>query len=266
MYEKIERLARVAGQIMLEAVGKINSICEKSSNSDIVTEYDLKIQEFLEKELLKLYPDAGILGEEGGKAQKLSEIDKEIVFIIDPIDGTTNFVRNFYKSAVSIALVKDGQVDYGCCYVPYSDEMFTAKRHEGAFCNGKKVMCSDRPIEQSVVLVGTAPYDKKEMADATFSIMRTLFDNAMDVRRFGSAVIDLLDVACGKAEMFCEMRLSPWDHAAAGLIAQEAGAIVSDMNGNKLKYDGRSSIVAASGKCYDFFFNCKEIQKHSKLF
>ncbi|MBR3995120.1 MAG: inositol monophosphatase [Clostridia bacterium] len=266
MYEKIEGLARKAGQVMLEAVGRINDICEKSSNSDIVTEYDVKIQEFLESELLKLYPDAGILGEEGDKSQRLSEINKETVFIIDPIDGTTNFVRNFYKSAVSIALVENGEVVYGCCYVPYSDEMFTAEKNKGAFCNGKKIMCYDRNIEHSVVLVGTAPYDKKEMADATFGIMRTLYNKAMDIRRFGSAVIDLLDVACGKADIFCELRLSPWDHAAAGLIAEEAGAVVSDMKGNKLKYDGRSSIIAATRKCYDFFFNCEEIQKYNQLF
>ena len=104
------------------------------------------------------------------------------------------------------------------------------------------------------------------MADATFSVMRTIFDASMDVRRFGSAVIDLLDVASVRCDMFCEMRLSPRDYAAAGFIAQTAGAIMTDMNGETLKYDNRYSIVCASPKCYDFFMNCPDIQKLKHLF
>jgi len=255
MHEQIADLAVKAGKIMLEASDKIYSIDEKSSNSDIVTEYDVRIQEFLFKELSILYPDARFLGEEGG-ADTDTDISHGRVFIIDPIDGTTNFVRNFNKSAVSVALCEDGKVIYGCCYNPYSNELYHATKDAGAFCNGKRICCASNPIEHSIASVGTTPYNKQQMGEATFGIMLSLFKNAMDVRRFGSAVIDLLDVACGKSDLFCEMRLSPWDYAAAGFIAECAGAVVTDMNGDKLKYDGRYSVLAASKQCYEFFMHC----------
>ncbi len=266
MYENIEELAKNAGKMMLEASGRNYAVDEKTSSSDIVTEYDVKIQNYLTTELLKIFPDASFLGEEGEHSENIRDILKGTAFIIDPIDGTTNFVRDFYKSAVSIALAIDGEVIYGCCYVPYSDELFTAYKGKGAFRNGKAIKCSDSDITHSIASVGTVPYYKKELGDATFGIMRVLYDNAMDVRRFGSAVIDLLDVACGKANIFCEMRLSPWDHAAAGFIASEAGAVITDMNGGKLGYDGKYSVVCAARKCYDFFMNSPEIQRFSNYF
>ncbi len=266
MYENIEVLAKNAGKMMLEASGNISRIDEKTSNSDIVTEYDIRIQNYLTSELSKLYPDAKFLGEEGGEDENTDVILCETAFIIDPIDGTTNFVRNFYKSAVSIALAENGEVIYGCCYIPYTDELFTAEKNKGAYCNGKSIKCADSTIEHSIASVGTTPYNKERFSAATFGIMRILFEKAMDIRRFGSAVIDLLDVACGKTDIFCEIRLSPWDYAAAGFIAQQAGAILSDMNGNKLKYDGRYSVIAASRPCYDFFMNCPEIRRFKDFF
>lgn len=265
MYEKIEELARNAGKIILSGMGKINNVDEKSSNADIVTEYDVMVQDFLEKELSKLYPCAKFLGEEGDSKENVKEILSGTAFIIDPIDGTTNFVRNFYKSAVSIAMLQNGKVVYGCCYIPYSDELFCAETGKGAFLNGKSIKCSNRDIRHSIASVGTTPYNK-ELGEATFGIMRAFFETAMDIRRFGSAVIDILDVACGKSDIFCEMRLSPWDYAAAGLIASEAGAIVTDMKGNRLGYDGRCSVVVATKPCIEFFRTSPEIQKYKDLF
>lgn len=266
MYKNIELLAVRAGKIMLEAYGRVDSVNEKSSNSDIVTEYDVRIQNFLVEELSKLYPDAKFLGEEGEKNGDDDSLFNGKLFIIDPIDGTTNFVRDYGKSAVSIALADKGEVIYGCCYNPYSEELFTASKNGGAFLNGKSIRCSCNDITHSVASVGTTPYNKSEFADATFAIMRVLFDKAMDVRRFGSAVLDLLDVACGRSDMFCELRLSPWDYAAAGLIATEAGALFTDMNGNKPGYDGRYSIIAANPSCYDYFMNSTEIRKYKNIF
>ncbi len=266
MYKKIEELAKQAGQIMIEAAGKISHVDEKTSNSDIVTEYDVRIQNFLTEELAKLYPEASFLGEEGEHDENTEKLLHGITFIIDPIDGTTNFVRNVHKSAVSIAMAKDGEVVYGCCFVPYSNELFCAVKGEGAYLNDKRIKCADREIHHSIASVGTTPYNKKEYADATFGIMRVLFDNAMDIRRFGSAVIDILDVACGRTDIFCEVRLSPWDYAAAGFIAREAGAIVTDMNGNMLRYDGRYSVIAASAKCYNFFMTNPAIQEYNHCF
>lgn len=266
MYKKIEELVRNAGKMMVSALSDTYLVTEKTGNSDIVTEYDTRIQNYLESELSALYPEAKFLGEEGEHNEEFSELMKGLTFIIDPIDGTTNFTRNFFKSAVSVALAQKGEVIYGCCYIPYSDELFTAEKGKGAYCNGTKIHCAERDIEHSVVSFGTTPYNKTEMGRATFDIIYHIFNCAMDVRRFGSAVIDLLDVACGKCDMFLELRLSPWDYAAAGLIASEAGALVTDMKGNPLKYDGRYSLIAASLPCYDYFMKSSEISKYKDLF
>ena len=264
MYKEIEKLAVKAGEMMLEASGRIE-IDEKTSSSDIVTEYDVKIQNFLIKELSQLYPEAKFLGEEGDNAESISQILKGTAFIIDPIDGTTNFVRNLKKSAVSVALCKNGSVIYGCCYIPYTKEIFTAEKGKGAFCNGAPIKCCNRDITHSLVSVGTTPYYKSELGEATFKIMYILYKEAMDVRRIGSAVIDLLDVACGKTDLFFEMRLSPWDYAAAGLIVIEAGGRFTDLNGAVVGYDNKNSVVAGSVSCYDYFMNNTEISQYRKL-
>ena len=260
MYKKIEKLVVSAGKMMLEASDRIG-IKEKTSNSDIVTEYDVKIQQFLIEELSKLYPHARFMGEEGDNAESVSRILHGTAFIIDPIDGTTNFVRNLQKSAVSVALCENGVVTYGCCYIPYSDELFTAEKGKGAFCNGVPLKCGNRDISHSLVSVGTTPYYKHELGEATFGIMYILYKEAMDVRRIGSAVIDLLDVASGKTDLFFEMKLSPWDYAAAGLIVTEAGGVFTDLNGKNVGYSDKHSVIAASKPCYNFFMNHDEITK-----
>lgn len=266
MFEDIEILAKNAGKIMLKAYGKVSYTEEKTSNSDIVTEYDVQIQNYLTTELSKLYPDAAFLCEEGKSDADINDILQKRAFIIDPIDGTSNFARNLSMSAVSIALSDGGEVIYGCCYNPYSDELFTAEKGKGAYLNGKRIKCSDSDIVHSIAATGTTPYNKEMFSDATFGIMRILFENAMDIRRFASAVIDILNVACGRCDIFCEMRLSPWDYAAAGIIAREAGALVSNMKGNELKYDGRYSVLVANRPCYDFFMNNPDIRKYDEWF
>ncbi len=262
MYENIEALARKAGEIMLSARLSDTEPSEKTSNSDIVTKYDFKIQEFLISELSRLYPSAEFVGEEGETDGSITEKVNKEAFIIDPIDGTINFVRNMRKSCVSIAYAKGSRIVYGCCYIPYCDELYTAELGKGAYLNGRRIFCSDRPIEHALVAIGTSPYYKKEAGDATFAIMRALFERAMDIRRMGSAVHDLLDVASGRTDIYVELMLSPWDFAAASLVASESGACVSRVCGKELLYDRRMSVVAASKPCYDFFMSCPEIEKY----
>lgn len=265
MFNEIEKIAVAAGKVMLEAVNIEEYVSEKSSNSDIVTEYDVKIQNMIFENLRKLCPDAFFFGEEDSSAEA-KRVICEKAFIVDPIDGTTNFVRNLRKSAVSIAYAESGEVVYACCYVPYADELFTAEKGKGAYLNGKRIVKPERSVKHSLVGFGTSPYMKDIYTDVTFSIARTLFENTMDVRRVGSAVIDLLDVACGRLDIFYEMRLSPWDYAAASLIASEAGATVTSMGGEKLVPDRKRSVLAASKSCRDFFDSNPEIQKYKELF
>lgn len=265
MFKKIEMLAKEAGRIIIEATDAEQQSVEKSSNSDIVTEYDVRVQNFLIENLKVLCPDAYFLGEENSNGCDEGRLSSGKAFVIDPIDGTTNFVREYKKSAVSIAYVEDGEVVYGCCYIPYCDELFTAQKGKGAYLNGRRISCSDRSIKHAVVAVGTTPYEKNK-SRATFEIMRIMFESAMDVRRFGSAVIDFLDVACGRTDLYCELGLSPWDHAAGAFIAREAGAMVSTMNGGVLPLDRRCSVIAGNAKCYEFFRNSEQVLKYKDLF
>ncbi len=265
MFSKIQELAVEAGRIILEATSIEEAASEKSSNSDIVTEYDVRVQNFLIENLMALCPDAYFLGEENSSGGDEGKLYSGKAFVIDPIDGTTNFVRGFKKSSVSIAYVEDGEVVYGCCYMPYCDELFTAQKGKGAYLNGKRITASDRSIEHAVVAVGTTPYEKNK-SRATFEIMRIMFESSMDVRRFGSAVIDLTDVACGRTDLYCELGLSPWDHAAGAFIAREAGAMVSTMNGSELPLDRRCSVLVGNSKCYEFFRNSEQVLKYKDLF
>ena len=266
MYKEIERIIVESGRIMLEASGKIKSINEKTSASDVVTEYDVRIQDFIVSELKSIFPEAVFLGEEGNDSERCKFATNGCVFIIDPIDGTTNFVRNLQKSAVSIALCENGVVTYGCCYIPYCDELYTAIKGQGAYCNGSPIKCIERDIKRSLVSVGTSPYCKERFGEATFNIMLSLYKDSMDIRRMGSAVIDLLDVACGRVDLFFEMRLSPWDYAAAGLIVTEAGGVFTDMNGSIPGYDNKYSIVAGSKTCCDYFMHHPVVAKYNHLF
>ncbi len=245
MTEQILQVMREEGQLMRQAL----DICTetKSGPGDLVTNYDRRVQADLERKLLEILPGAGFLGEEG--LDTLPEADCG-TFIIDPIDGTMNFSRSYQRSSISVALVQGGQVVFGAIYDPYLDEMFHAKRGEGAFLNGRPIRVSDRPLEESLVMIGTTPYEP-DRAPQTFAIARALFDRTLDFRRSGSAAIDLCSVAAGRAEIFYEYALSPWDYAAGGLIIEEAGGKCSTFDGTPVSLTNRSSVFACNAVTYD---------------
>lgn len=241
----IEGIIREAAKIILEASDQAERSKTKSSVLDLVTEYDVKVQQFLETELRALLPEAGFLGEEEG----LSDIDgKPYYFIVDPIDGTSNFVADYRHSGISIALVEaqaDGSVQplLAAIYNPYLDELFTAIVGEGAKLNAELIQSQESELRNSLVLFGTSPY-RRELADKTFALVKELYFLSRDLRRGGAAVLDLSYVACGRGALFFEAELSPWDYAAAALIVTEAGAVITDMAGQPLSFKEKSSIVA----------------------
>ena len=241
MLEQIIAAVREEGKRMLEA----KDICaeEKSGPEDLVTNYDRLVQENLERKLRNILPDAGFLGEEGLKTH--SERTDGGHFVIDPIDGTMNFARGYQRSCISVALVRDDRVVLGVVYDPYQDEMFTAELGKGAFLNGKPIQVSDRTLQQGIVMFGTSPY-YRNIADKTFLLAKNLFDHSLDVRRSGSAAIDLCAVAAGRAEAFYEVMLSPWDYAASSLILQEAGGVIEAIEGGAVSLRERSSVLAAN--------------------
>ena len=238
--EAICKLLRACGKSIMDIDRSTLQIDAKAGHANFVTDCDRKVQERLWRGLREILPDAHFIGEEG-TTQEFSPRGK--FFIVDPIDGTTNFIKDFHASTISVALVVDGAAEFGAIYNPYLDEMFTAVRGQGAFCNGRRIHVSSEPLENGLVLFGTSPYNE-ELSERSFKLAYAYFRKAIDVRRTGSAALDLCFVAAGRAELFFELSLSPWDYAAGALIVEEAGGIVTDIDGHALGFDRKSSVLA----------------------
>ena len=246
MLEKIIHVVEQAGEMIRGVHDVTDNITEKSSHIDVVTQYDTAVQAFLHRELLHLMPEAGFLGEEGSH----EEITTEWTFIVDPIDGTANFVRNFGHSNISVALARNGVSQYGVVYNPYRGELFAAQRGCGATLNGKPIRVSDADAAHGILLCGSTAYDR-ELTDRHFAIMRALYDRVGDFRRLGAAALDLCYIAAGRVEVFFECRLRPWDIAAGSLILTEAGGKVTQMDGSPLDVLHNCSVFAGNVKCHD---------------
>ena len=238
--EAVCELVRECGLLMRGADRGKLLVDAKAGHANFVTDYDKRIQEKLRTGLAKAIPGAIFIGEEGA-SQEYS--DKGRFFIVDPIDGTTNFIKGLNASCISVGLVINGCAELGVIYNPYLDEMFAARRGCGAACNGKRIEVSSEPLENGIVIFGTSPYNE-ELSEKSFRLAYEYFKKAIDVRRTGSAALDLCSVASGRAELFFELSLSPWDYAAGALIVEEAGGIVTDTDGNALSFSGKSSVMA----------------------
>ena len=238
--EAICKLVRSCGAFIKDIDRASLNVDAKSGPADLVPQYDRQVQERLRTGLLEIMPDAHFVGEEGS-AQPFAPVGK--FFIVDPIDGTTNFVKDYHFSGISVALVIDNVAELGVIYNPYADEMFYAERGQGAFCNGRRLHVSEDPIENGIIVFGTAPYHE-ELSEKTFKLAYAYFKKALDIRRSGSAALDLCTVAAGRAALFFELFLSPWDFAAGALIVTEAGGIVTDCDGRPIAYDRPCSIIA----------------------
>ena len=191
----------------------------------------------------QLLPDANFLGEENGSDNFKEEYRKRWCFIIDPIDGTTNFINQYWPSVISIALLKDGKPYFAVIYNPYFGELYCAKAGSGAYCNGRKITSSEKPLSESLVAFGTCPYIE-DLHKKSFDTAMYYLKRCADVRRSGSAAWDLCCVASGKVALFFEYSLGVWDYAAGLLIVNEAGGKVTDMDGGELKFDKRTSVIA----------------------
>ncbi len=245
MINKIIDIVHECGEIILEATDIQRKTHLKEGRGNFVTEYDSKVQAMLKEKLLTLLPEAAFFGEEDD-ADK-TDISKGYAFIVDPIDGTANFTRGLDHSCISVALAKDGYPIKGVIYNPYKKETYYAERGGGAFCNGEPIHVSDKSLEEGLVFFGTAPYNV-ELTNTTINMLTRYFLKTQDIRRSGSAALDLCTIACGKAELYFEMILSPWDYAAGALIVEEAGGIVSRPDGAPLTFDKKQAVVARTPK------------------
>ena len=242
MLKQITDIVREAAQIVLAARDIPSQTHEKTSAADLVTEYDLAVERFLKEKLPPLVPGSVFFGEEEAEN---ADPSRGWAFIVDPIDGTTNFVRDLRQSAISVALARDGAVEYGVVYDLYKDELFSARRGGGAFLNGSPIHVSTRPLSQGVFGMGTAIY-KREYLEPTMRLTEQLFRRSCDFRRLGSAALDLCNVACGRTEVFFEFSLCPWDYAAGSLLVEEAGGAVCTLEGGPLPVTALSSAWASN--------------------
>lgn len=242
MLEQIISIVRQAGELVLSARGISGRTHEKTSAADLVTDYDVAVENLLREKLLALLPEAAFFGEEESRP---AHPERGWVFIVDPIDGTANFVRGLGQSAISVALAKDGRVEYGVICDPYRDEMFSARRGGGAFCNGAPIHVSEKPLDQGIFAMGTALY-RREYAAPTLRLTEQLFARSCDFRRMGAAALDLCAVACGRVELFFEYSLCPWDYAAGSLLVTEAGGVMSTLEGGPLPIVERCSVWACN--------------------
>ncbi|MBR6917840.1 MAG: inositol monophosphatase [Clostridia bacterium] len=248
LLEEMEKCALVCGRIIKDAKEEHVASLEKTNFRDLVTSYDVSVQRRAVEILSKRFPDASFFCEEGDDRGNLSE---GLVFVIDPIDGTANFANHMNISCISIGAFKDGAPFAGAIYDPYNDELYSAARGLGAKLNGRPIHVTEDPLEHTLVMFGTSPYNL-ELLDRTVEKLKYIFPKCLDVRRRGAAALDLCAVACGRAGLFFEEILALWDFAAGLVILEEAGGEAFTMNGAPLPLDGKkSNIVAGSRRCIE---------------
>lgn len=224
------RAASEAGGILKRNLGKRRSISYKSGLRDMVTEMDTRAQRLIISHIKKSFPAHNILAEENVNTQETSGYR----WHIDPLDGTTNYAHGFPWFAVSIGVEKDGKLLCGVVYNPNLNEMFTALRRKGAYCNGKRIHASHTRDLRDALLTTGFPYDIEENPNNNLNYFLHFSMRCQAVRRPGSASLDLCSVACGRFDGFWELKLSPWDMAAGALIVQEAGGNVTNFSGKPL--------------------------------
>ena len=241
--ERLYAIVKSAGELMLSAVNIQDTVTEKGQACDLVTAYDRAVQDKVVRELKEAYPYCGIYAEE----DDLCDIDHDSYFIIDPIDGTTNFVRELHHSCISVGLYTKGEIVAAAVYNPFAQELFTAEKGKGAYLNGNRLRMTDVELSGSLVLFGSAIY-YRDTVPATIRFVEELLPGCIDFRRGGSAALDLCYVAAGKADLFFECCLRPWDYAAGSLMVTEAGGVVTALDGSPLRFYDRCSVAAGNPK------------------
>jgi myo-inositol-1(or 4)-monophosphatase len=221
-------LARKAGGLLAEKFTRHNPVYYKGT-IDLVTEADKMSEELILAEISRRYPDHGILSEESAAKNEQASMR----WIIDPLDGTTNYAHGFPFFCVSIALEKEGVVVLGVVYDPIRDDLFSAGLGSGAYLNGKKLHVSSvNDLSHSLLATGF-PYDIRVSPDNNLNYFNVMVKKAQAIRRPGAAALDLAYLAAGRFDGFWELKLKPWDTAAGSLLVREAGGVICDMAGEK---------------------------------
>ena len=237
--QQIIDIVREAGTLMDRTGGF--EVHDKGARENIVTSSDVAVQHFLTRRLGELLPGSGFLCEE----EDFADTAHEAVWIIDPIDGTANYARGNENCCISVALVRGGELAMGVVFCPWRGELYSAEKGCGAFCNGKPIHVSDRTYERGLLFTAMSTY-RKDLARSCSDIIYDVYMACNDVRRTGSAAVELCLMAAGFAELYFEMRLMPWDYAAASLILLEAGGAACDFTGGFPSLYKPSMFIAAN--------------------
>ena len=253
-----------AGKILNKSFGEIQYIKDKSTAIDLCTNADIESERFITKSILKKYPTHSIVAEEGSDNKTKSDYK----WVIDPLDGTTNYVHNLPIFSVSIGLQYKNETILGIVYNPAADKLFYATKNEGAFLNNEPIKTSSSKALSECILATGFPYTHDKYYDASFSIFKDFYDKTQGLRRLGVASLDLCFVAMGRFDGFYEFNLKPWDVCAGAIIASEAGAICSDWNNSLIPFSGsrilcsnpyihKEMLTVLNNKKYSLFYDLK---------
>ncbi len=236
------RAAHKAGDFIVRKINKLPDLkVEVKALNDFVSEVDRQAEGLIIEELLKAFPRHGILAEESG----VIDGQEEYRWIIDPLDGTTNYLHGFPHYAVSIACEHEGRLTHAAIYDPFKQELFAASRGDGATLNNRRIRVSGLKTAQGALLATGFPFRHPEQLDDFLKTFSAFFSKASDVRRAGSAALDLAYVAAGRLDGYWESDLEAWDIAAGALIVREAGGLVTDFKGDT-NYLDNGQVVAAN--------------------
>ena len=254
-------LARAAGAILREGYGQAHRP-EHKGRIDLVTEYDRRSEQLLLEAIARQFPGAGVLAEESG-ARAATAAGGTLRWIIDPLDGTTNFAHNYPFFAVSIAAEVHGELAAGVVFDPVRDELFAAARGHGATLNGATIRVSDIARVEDALLVTGFPYDVREHPGRSLPQFQAFLMRAQGIRRDGSAALNLCYLAAGRFDGFWEASLSPWDVAAGALLTREAGGTLTDWGGEPFRLESRL-ILASNGRLHQEMQEILAGAAHSK--
>ncbi len=232
--------AHIAGDLMRQELHKVASIpFTRKARHDYVSEIDKTSEEQIVREIKRYYPDHAILGEEGG-----AQGDSDFVWIIDPLDGTSNYLHGMPHFAVSIAVQIKGRTEHAVVYDPMRDELFTASRGNGAHLNNTRIRVSAREKLDNAILATAFPFRQRGMMGLYTGMFSEVFRKVEDIRRYGAASLDLAWVAAGRVDGYFEIGLKPWDVAAGTLLVREAGGVVVDFEGSDAVEHSHSILAA----------------------
>jgi len=248
--KEVTELARTVGYSIKQEINRVGDqdVQEKRSN-DFVTYVDKASEETIVQKLKALFPEAGFITEEGTASEK-----KEYTWVIDPLDGTTNFIHGIPSYSVSIALRRKNKTVLGVVYEPNADECFFSWEGQPAFLNDREIKVTNfNTLSDSLIATGF-PYEKGENMDNYLKLLKDILNKSHGIRRLGSAAVDLVYVACGRFEAFYEIGLHSWDLAAGAFIVQQAGGSVTDFSGGDNFFFGKE-ILASNGHIHQEMLN-----------